>query len=91
MVDYIAREAVRQALRDPIARGFHFTEYELDKIPMADVKLIRHARWDKPSEHGLPYKANRLGVVCSECCSWSNNKYTYCPDCGARMDGGSNG
>ena len=52
----------------------------------AKKDMSTYARWDKPSEHGLPYKTNTLGVVCSRCCSWSDNKYNYCPNCGARMD-----
>ena len=39
-----------------------------------------------PVEHGLPYAANHLGVVCSYCCKWSDNDYNYCPNCGAKMD-----
>ena len=54
-----------------------------------DAVPVVHARWDKPVEHGLPYAANHLGVVCSYCCKWSDNDYNYCPNCGAKMDGGA--
>lgn len=47
----------------------------------------KKGRWDKPVEHGLPFKANHLGVVCSYCCSWSDNDYNFCPHCGADMKG----
>ena len=59
------------------------TMLDIDAVPVA------HGRWDKPVEHGLPYAANHLGVVCSYCCKWSDNDYNYCPNCGAKMDGGA--
>jgi hypothetical protein len=59
------------------------------KDPLPDF-YRKKGRWDKPVEHGLPFKANHLGVVCSYCCSWSDNDYNYCPNCGAKMDGDGN-
>ena len=54
--------------------------------PTISAVPVAHGRWDKPVEHGLPYAANHLGVVCSYCCKWSDNDYNYCPNCGAKMD-----
>ena len=56
------------------------------KAPTIDAVPVVHGQWDKPVEHGLPYAANHLGVVCSNCCKWSDNDYNYCPNCGAKMD-----
>ena len=40
-------------------------------------------KWERPSQHGLPSKAN--GVICSYCWSWADNDYNFCPNCGAYM------
>lgn len=59
---------------------------DIKKAPTISAVPVAHGRWDKPVEHGLPYAANHLGVVCSYCCKWSDNDYNYCPNCGAKMD-----
>ena len=60
---------------------------EVDVAPTINPEDLRpEGKWDAPVGHGLPFKANRLGVVCSNCCSWCDNKYGYCPNCGARME-----
>ena len=58
----------------------------IEDAPTISAVPVVHGRWDKPVEHGLPYAANHLGVVCSYCCKWSDNDYNYCPNCGAKMD-----
>jgi hypothetical protein len=57
----------------------------VDMQPTVKLTISTIANWDKPSEHGLPYATNKLGVVCSRCCKWSDNKYDFCPNCGANM------
>ena len=84
MTDYIEREAVREALHNPMLMGLGFTEWELDRIPMADAEKVRHARWEAKK---LAYKglADSYILVCSECKNtWMETP--YCPHCGARMD-----
>ena len=62
---------------------------DIARFPAIYAALVVHAKWGKPIEYGLPYAANHLGVVCSYCCKWSDNKYNFCPNCGAKMDGGA--
>ena len=51
---------------------------QLNKIPTADVKPVKHGKW-KPSKSGKQY-------VCSECNHiFGNKSYKYCPFCGAEM------
>ena len=50
------------------------------KIPPADVAPVRHGRWKR-------YGRN-LGE-CSNCGEIVNIRYNYCPNCGAKMDGGA--
>ena len=60
-------------------------------FPAADVQPIRHGRWT------YPYKDKDINQ-CSECRSYVQDKisnvhemFAYCPFCGARMDGDTNG
>ena len=59
---------------------------ELNKIPAADVAPIKHGKWIY--DCWCEFK-------CSECGEHSNSKpykgkEKYCPNCGAKMDGGDN-
>ena len=73
---------------------FHLSEdneiadfnFELDgwrnnlmEIESADVAPVRHGRWD----------LDMSDAWCSVCGEYSEGEYPYCPNCGARMDGGS--
>ena len=59
----------------------------IKKMPkgiIADVAPVRHGKW----LYGDYYD---IGDVCSEC-DWDSEmthpSYRYCPNCGAKMDGG---
>lgn len=57
----------------------------LDNIPAADVAPIVHGRWD--ITEGIIENA-----VCSNCDRHFQSYYEayhYCPNCGAKMDGGA--
>ena len=57
--------------------------------PTIDAEPVRHGRWLYNSYptvwygHGEPPE-----WVCSECEERAYNTYDYCPNCGAKMDGG---
>ena len=55
------------------------------KIPAADVSTVRHGEWEiVAGSNGKEY------MVCT-CCRVSQDLtgvFTYCPNCGCRMDGG---
>lgn len=61
-----------------VLRGF-------DEIPAADVAQVRHGKWEiVVGSNGKEY------MVCT-CCRVSQDLtgvFTYCPNCGCRMDGG---
>ena len=51
-----------------------------------DVSPVRHGRWNRIYKSRV--KAPE-GVVCSCCDRWSERGSPYCPNCGAKMDGGN--
>ena len=91
MAEYIEREAAKRALADSDvvpkykADNRPVTDKIIDDIPAADVAPVVYARWN--SMDG--YKTRK---VCSEC-GWDvpeyGKFYSYCPNCGAKMDGGA--
>ena len=92
MDDYISREAALTALQD--SDLFNTTERQLRAIrelPAADVAEVRHGRWIDAYPDIEPNPMFMYGI-CSECgFEQGISKYlNYCPDCGAKMDGGDN-
>ena len=90
MTEYIEREKVLS--KAATVEGYFsdmISAYDVILLPAADVAPVRHGRWEK-----------KMGLYsCSECrktCPydvqadvieyWACN---YCPNCGARMDGGA--
>ena len=84
MAEYIEREAVLKEAESRIMWGASAAAvYELIRdAPAADVAPVRHGRWvDTDYEF----------AQCSLCkypvyAAW--NATNYCPNCGAKMDGG---
>ena len=60
------------------------------KIPVADVAPVRHGRWIDAYPDIEPNPMFMYGI-CSECgFEQGISKYlNYCPNCGAKMDGGN--
>lgn len=57
--------------------------------PAADVKPVRHGHWIEWAEFfGRETDKKNLGVFCSRCRLYADNGFDYCPNCGAKMDGG---
>ena len=54
----------------------------LAEAPTIEAEPVRHGRWE---EYQVPH------IVCCSECDWGTgvqDKYNYCPNCGAKMDGG---
>lgn len=60
--------------------AFYYIANWLNKLPPADVAEVKHGEW----VHG------ECVSHCSECGveTYPENITPYCPNCGARMDGG---
>ena len=88
MGDYISRDMAISKIRDEGVLGGDYDAYEreedvvdmLNSIPAADVVEVRHSRF---GIHRNPFAA-----PCCECGTMMNTHWHYCPNCGAKMDGG---
>ena len=97
MVEYIKREAISEEIRkyyyknppnssygEGFDRGLDRAQRAILDAPAADVAPVRHGRWRC---HG------DCGVTECSVCGWSIEEYVgdyaYCPNCGAKMDGGA--
>ena len=91
MAEYIEREAVI----DLITCRYEYPEIctqEINSIPAADVVPVVHGRWIHSRYEDCSEQFER--VKCSQC---NHEAYAmafyvrggnYCPNCGAKMDGG---
>ena len=87
-VEYIDREAANLALAE---QGFDWDKAKqaLASVPAADVVPVVHGRWERDAD-GDWYCTNCDEVV-AICESGRERTYRkpYCPNCGAKMDGGA--
>ena len=87
-VEYIDREAANLALAE---QGFDLDKAKqaLASVPAADVVPVVHGRWERDAD-GDWYCTNCDEVV-AICESGRERTYRkpYCPNCGAKMDGGA--
>ena len=59
---------------------------EIREMPAADVAPVVHGKW------GDNWIAGSMLVKCSVCgFDCGANSFSYCPNCGAKMDGGNEG
>ena len=86
-----ALEIVRdQGIAHPNAH--HLTNYTtliLREAPTIDVAPVRHGQWVS-----VPYKLATVSSVCNrdepyKFADIDADVYDYCPNCGAKMDGGA--
>ena len=63
----------------------------LDNIPTVDVTPVRHGRWIERKEHFYFQNGCKewINFYCSECDAPNNSPTDYCPNCGAKMDRGT--
>ena len=58
----------------------------IERLPAADVVPVVHGKW---GDNGI---AGSMLVKCSVCgFDCGANSFSYCPNCGAKMDGGNKG
>lgn len=96
MAEYIDREEVMRAVQHAWSKGLEPSQY-IEIIPAADVSPVVHGRW---IEQEAPI--GEIFYTCSVCkdafyiempgdVAKDLFLYTYCPSCGAKMDGHTDG
>ena len=94
MAEYVKREYAIDAVLDvyyntpDINLSCEKFETAIFKIPAADVAPVRHGCWERviPSKSAAKWSTK---VSCSNCHSAGYAHHKYCPNCGAKMDGGA--
>lgn len=81
----ILRAKANMAVLMDAAPYFEKAAQMLEKLPAADVVPVVHGRWVTHYRSGTPVAE---GYVSTCCDMWNNRKSNYCPNCGAKMDGG---
>lgn len=95
MAEYIEREAAQTSCRKySFAESYDAFAVDciLKAIPAADVAPVRHGRWEDSTDEWLGTDV----YTCSKCRESyvlvegtpKENLWHYCPNCGAKMDGG---
>lgn len=91
MAEYIERELAIEALSRGEGCG-NVCRRAIERILAADVAPVRHGRWKPYHEADIGY--DEYGVRCSNCKfevedHEVNFIMKYCPNCGAKMGGGT--
>ena len=88
MAEYIEREAAIRVVNGQSSLTMTRSGLidSIRKLPAADVAPVVHGRW-------VPTKAPFMNE-CEDCsvCGYRTvwgHRYNYCPNCGAKMDGGN--
>lgn len=92
MAEYIAREAVLAKIDQYTRRCWptvSYVESIIQTQPAADVDPVRHGLWVQCFED---WRQQIEGSKCSVCgfeyYGTGINHFRFCPNCGAKMDGG---
>lgn len=84
MSDYIEREAVLSHYKKCSFAMVKAVIAYIEDVPAADVAPVRHGTWEISPTYGF--------LMCSEChdCCYimGGKKWNFCPNCGAKLDGG---
>ena len=85
MAEYINREVLKNDIAksiEPFNTGSVFRA--INRQVAADVAPVVHGRW---VEYQIP------PIICCSNCDWATGteekNFQYCPNCGAKMDGGA--
>lgn len=79
----IDAEALKERIITPRRNGKDLITELIDSMPTIDAEPVKHGKWIFESICG------HAVMTCSECLKVQSGQtlcFTYCPNCGARMD-----
>lgn len=91
-IEYIDREKAKRLLHIEYA---YAAEQLLDEVPVADVAPVVHGLWESVDSSYWRWTPSGAASVshityrCGRCGRGTVVKTNYCPNCGAKMDGGN--
>lgn len=87
MAEYIEREALFRSIADDVAPfNVAMVFRHIHNAPAADVAPVRHGRWIEDHDY---LKCPECGVMVKwDFTFFDIGNWNYCPNCGAKMDGG---
>lgn len=96
MTEYVEKEEAIKAIANDLPEQVRYSREDagdcIRYMDAADVAPVRHGRWIiHQAFEGKRHNCNEC-IECSECNTWFGHdcyaKTNYCPNCGAKMDGG---
>lgn len=88
MPEYIRKEQVIELLHYNTDEACSSIVADVEQLPAADVVLVVHARWEETDWE--TWRCTHCGIEWQflDGMTPEENDAFYCPNCGARMDGG---
>ncbi len=80
MSEYIERETLIDLIKNGNGRIPDWVEEYISECPTADVEPVKHGQWIEEDD-------TAVCSVCGERQGDTDIQLTYCPWCGAKMDG----
>ena len=95
MTDYIRREAAME-ITTRTCGDYAAAFAEIRKLPAADVAPVVHGKWLRVDDDWNSLTTIQCPICSEEWCFETDDdvsllNYKYCPNCGAKMDGGNEG
>ena len=91
MANYISREAAIEAVKHAWAKGLEPSQY-IEILPASDVAPVVHEKWLLDRWPSWPHReCSRCKIMIPRTKEVPDQYWQYCPNCGAKMDGGNEG
>ena len=88
--DLISRSALLAKMKQ--TSRYFAVKFDIEEAPTVDAVPVVHGRWIPKGYATFKNKFEEVQIPtffkCSECGTVRTDKYKYCPNCGAKMDGG---
>ena len=93
--EYISREAALE-ITTQTCGDYAAAFAEIRKLPAADVAPVVHGEWLRVDDDWNSLTTIQCPICSEEWCFETDDdvsllNYKYCPNCGAKMDGGNEG